>query len=299
MTESSEERLYALVPGGALRLDPGERSPSEALLGLRPGVYEGLRTFQRSRFFGLRAHLERLRRAVERFPERLEFDEDACARAIEAAAADATDTFGGDVRVRLDVLPEPAVSLGTGSNVLLAVARWTGVPARILEHGARLGLARGLERRDPPAKTADFIGARGRWIEERGVEGVDEYVLVGEREGREVVLEGALSNLAFVRGSELLRAPSGVLPGVTMRAACDLARAAGLSVVDAWVPVHDLARFDGAFFTTSVRGVVPVRSIEDTDFGPPGATVRRLAALYDGLTLEDACAPGERARARY
>ena len=64
----------------------------------------------------------------------------------------------------------------------------------------------------------------------------------------------------------LHHAPSGVLPGVTVRAVLDLARAAGLPVHERFVPVEELADYDEAFMTTSVRSVVPIRSIGEHRF---------------------------------
>jgi branched-chain amino acid aminotransferase len=105
--------------------------------------------------------------------------------------------------------------------------------------------------------------------------------------------------VVLVRDGEVYHAPSGVLPGVTVRAVIDLARAAGIPIQERFVDVSDLSSFDEAFMTTSVRSVVPIQSIDDVHFGAPGPLTMRLSMLYDELTTSDAVAPSARELARY
>ena len=292
-THIEDERLYAATEEGVRsvrwrELRREHQSASEELDALELGVYEGLRTHGHTRFFGLRSHLERLFRGIAHRRIALDLTQGDCARALASAAMKATDEFGCDARVRIDVLQGPALSLGVDSNVLISVAPWRGVPQAILSQGARLKFARGLRRQEPAIKSGEFVGVRRAWIRTHGEEGVDEYALVGQENGREVLFEGALSNIALVRANELWSAPRGVLPGVTMRAVTDLAAACGLRVVDECVPTSELETFDEAFFTTSVRGIVPVREIEGAVYSAPGPTTQRLAQMYACLVRDDA-----------
>ncbi len=269
---------------------------SRALDVVTPGVYEGLRTFERTRFFGLRTHLSRLRESAAQFKRELSYDEDTLVRALEIAAREATGAFDAEARLRVDVTAETANALGIESNVLIAASAYHGVPAHIREQGAKVRTAPGLRRPDPGVKTSDFIPLREAWICAHGDPEAYEHVMLSDDR---MILEGTQSNVVLVRDGELYHAPRGVLPGVTVRAVLDLARAAGVVVHDRFVPFEELSSFDEAFITTSVRSVVPVQSIDERRFEAPGPVTRRLSSLYDELTASDAVEACDRESARY
>lgn len=269
---------------------------SRALDVVSPGVYEGLRTFGRTRFFGLRTHLARLRESAAGFKTELAYDEEALVRTLDAAAREATHAFDAEARLRLDITADTAAALGIESNILIAASAYHGVPARIREEGARVRTAPGLRRPNPAVKTSDFIPLREAWICAHGDPEAYEHVMLSEDR---MILEGTQSNLVLVRDGELYHAPRGVLPGVTVRAVIDLARAAGVVVHDRFVPVEELSSFHEAFMTTSVRSVVPVQWIDECRFEAPGPVTRRLSSLYDELTASDAVEASNRESARY
>ncbi len=294
----SDQLLFVGVPNGASAVDfpSAFGTASRALDVVSPGVYEGLRTFERGHFFGLRTHLTRLRESAALFKTTLHYDEEHLVRALESAARQATDAFDAEARLRLDVAAGSAAAFGGESNVLIAASAYRGTRAEVRSHGARLLTAPGLRRPDPAVKTSDFIPLREAWINAHGDPEAYEHIMLSEDR---MVLEGTQSNVVLVRDGEGYRAPSGVLPGVTARAVIDLARADGITIQERFVPVDDLSSFDEAFMTTSVRSVVPIQSIDDVHFGAPGPVTLRLSTLYDELTASDAVAPSARELARY
>ncbi|MEC8495985.1 MAG: aminotransferase class IV, partial [Planctomycetota bacterium] len=261
-----------------------------------PGVYEGLRTFERTRFFGLRTHLERLERSIAGFGEPLEYDRAAFVRTLDAVAHDAARVFDCEARVRIDVAAGPATALGSDSNVLVAVSPYRGLPAHVTEHGALLRTACSLSRPAPAVKTSNFIPLREAWIRAHGDADAYEHVMVGP-EGE--LLEGTQSNLVLVRDGAVVAPPSGILPGVTMGAVLDLAAEQGLEVRREFVTFAELEDCEEAFITTSVRSVVPVSRIDERTFPNGGPVTRRLSALYDALTIADAAPASDHASARY
>ncbi|MEM9380183.1 MAG: aminotransferase class IV [Planctomycetota bacterium] len=294
----SEQRLYGASHDGAalLSFHPAFGSASRAIDHVAPGVYEGLRTFGRSRFFGLRSHLDRLRDSIAGFRVPLEFDEETLVAALAAAAADATEAFDAEARVRVDVAAEPADALGSPSNLLLAVTPFRGLPEAIVREGATMRSVPGLRRPDPAVKTSDFILLREAWIAAHGDADAYEHLMLSD-DGS--VLEGTQSNLVLVRDGALYTAPSGVLPGVTLRAALDVARADGIDVRLEFTPFAEIDSFDEAFMTTSVRSIVPVSRIDDVSFQHVGPVTERVGALYDALADREAVEPSLRARAAY
>lgn len=269
---------------------------SRALDVVSPGVYEGLRTFERERFFGLRTHLARLRYSAAHFKTPLSVNEELLVTALDSVARQATGAFDAEARLRVDLTAEPASALGSESTMLIAASAYRGTPREIQSHGARLRTAPGLRRPAPDVKTSDFIALREAWINAHGDPEAYEYIMLSV-DG--MILEGTQSNLVLVRDGELYHAPTGVLPGVTVRAVLDLARSKGIVVHEQFVPVNELASFDEAMMTTSVRSVVPVLSVDEHRFESPGPMTTRLGGLYDELTASDAVVPAERELAKY
>ena len=76
------------------------------------------------------------------------------------------------------------------------------------------------------------------------------------------------SNLFLVRGDGTLSTPpvdAGLLPGITRQLVLELAAKLGMNVVEEAVGAHDLADFSGAFLTSSLIEIMPLRSITDEE----------------------------------
>lgn len=294
-----EERLYTACPERGARLlefHPSLGSASNAINQMPPGVYEGLRTFERSKYFGLRTHLDRLQDSVDGFRKPLQYDEAALVAALHAAAVDATAAFDSEARVRVDVCAGPATTLGSDSNILLALTPFRGLPKEIVEHGAYLQTACGLARPFPGVKTSDFIPLREAWITAHGDPDAYEYLMLNS-DG--ALLEGTQSNVCYVKDGAVYASPSGILPGVTQRTVLALARENGIEVREEFVHFKDLASFDEAFLTTSVRSVVPVSRIDQVRFTLPGPVTTKLSTLYGEFSAKDAVLAADNRSARY
>jgi branched-subunit amino acid aminotransferase/4-amino-4-deoxychorismate lyase len=108
--------------------------------------------------------------------------------------------------------------------------------------------------------------------------GADDAILVDD-EGR--IVEGATSNMFLVRGGGLVTPPAegAILPGVLRAKVEELASAHGIPVVEAFARVADLRPDDGMLLTSSVRGIVPVGSVDGHDLRVDEALLGRLRAL--------------------
>lgn len=114
--------------------------------------------------------------------------------------------------------------------------------------------------------------------------GVTDALLV--RDG--VALEGAHNNFFAVFGETVVTHPATnvILPGITRAHVIELARAAGLEVVERAIQVEELARADEAFFTGTTTEVRPTVRIDGRPVGAgvPGAVTRRLFdAFLEGV----------------
>jgi branched-chain amino acid aminotransferase len=74
------------------------------------------------------------------------------------------------------------------------------------------------------------------------------------------ISDGITSNVYLVQDSTLLTpsAESGILEGITRAVVLDLAKRAGLKVVEALLEVGEIEKSSELFLTSSTRGVVPI-----------------------------------------
>jgi para-aminobenzoate synthetase/4-amino-4-deoxychorismate lyase len=212
-------------------------------------------------------HLERLAASVEQLyraglPDGAAEVVQASARGVELG------------RLRLDARPDAA-------EVALE-ARAVAIDAAILlppwERGAELATA----------EVVDWHGAH-KWADRALLDALDKAAapataLLVDANG--AVLETTRANLFAVRpdGSVVTPPADGrVLPGVTRSLAIEIARAAGVEVVEAEIKRADLEAASEIFTTGSVRGVEPVRSIDEQTIGgsEPGVAATIAAALRE------------------
>ncbi|MEZ4518045.1 MAG: hypothetical protein R3C44_14910 [Chloroflexota bacterium] len=66
----------------------------------------------------------------------------------------------GEMRVRIDVLAEPALPLGTDSRELIALQPFMPLPDSLYQQGVVVGLAGDLARESPLIKMAEFAARR-------------------------------------------------------------------------------------------------------------------------------------------
>jgi branched-subunit amino acid aminotransferase/4-amino-4-deoxychorismate lyase len=117
----------------------------------------------------------------------------------------------------------------------------------------------------------------------------DDAILVDD-EGH--IFEGATSNMFIVRGGGLVTPPAegAILPGVLRAKVEQLAEANGVTVVEAFVRVADLRPDDGMLLTSSVRGIVPVASVDGRALRVDGELTERLRSLVGDAEVASAAA---------
>jgi branched-chain amino acid aminotransferase len=102
------------------------------------------------------------------------------------------------------------------------------------------------------------------------------------------VSEGSGENLFMVRRNEIITPPlaSSILEGITRRAVVTLAREAGFSVQEAFIPREALYMADEVFFTGTAAEITPVRSIDGIPVGEGhrGPVTEALQQAFFGIT---------------
>ncbi|MFJ2769712.1 aminotransferase class IV [Streptomyces sp. NPDC087300] len=109
--------------------------------------------------------------------------------------------------------------------------------------------------------------------------GFDEALLTGP--GGEVS-EGAVTNVAFFDGTEVVWPSAPHLSGITMQLVEARLPAAGLPTRHAPVTLADLPSYPAAFVTNS-WGVSPVRRIDDREYEVDEKLMTKVAEIYAGV----------------
>jgi branched-chain amino acid aminotransferase len=163
------------------------------------------------------------------------------------------------------VAPEGAEHRDLGDVVI--------VPWRRNERGALTGL-----------KTTSY-GENALAYASASERGADEAIFANTVDE---LCEGTGSNVFLVRDGELVTPPlaSGCLAGITRALVCEAHGA-----VEIPIPLTDFApgRFDEAFITSSVRGVLAIGSIDGVTVAThPGPVTEKIRAVYDELVATNA-----------
>jgi para-aminobenzoate synthetase/4-amino-4-deoxychorismate lyase len=97
------------------------------------------------------------------------------------------------------------------------------------------------------------------------------------------VLEASRANVFAIHGTRVVTPPADgrILPGITRRLALDLASEVGLDAREENVVLEWLLDADEVFLTGAVRGIEPVRQLEELRSWTPGEWTR---VLSDGLS---------------
>lgn len=143
---------------------------------------------------------------------------------------------------------------------------------------------------DPAIKSGNYLGSILA-LRQAIAEGGEDAILCsasGE------IAEGATSNVFFVVDGGI-RTPdlqAGLLAGITREVVCELAAELGLPVQTGRVWPDELRAADEVFLTSSVRGLMPVTTLDGRAIGSgvEGPISARLRARYDAYIA--ACAKG-------
>lgn len=235
---------------------PGPQPPDP-----EQGLFETLLVAQ-GRPVRVGAHLDRLRGSTRRL-----FGSDLPEGTEEAILEAARSIALG--RLRVDVFPGPA------GELVHSVAAEEVDPALVFsdwEQGATL--------RSVPAGewSGQHKWADRAWLERTEAALGDQVPLLVAEDG--TVLEAARANVFAVRDGVLATPPAEgrILPGTARAAVLSLAAELGIEAQERPLALDELRGADEVFLSSSVRGLRPVREIDDRPLPGPGSVTGRLAA---------------------
>lgn len=252
------------------------------------GVFEGIRAYATpngAAVFQHRAHMQRLHRSAGILQMEVPYTVDELMEAtrelIRIAGLDACYI-------------RPLVYLGYGEMGLNPMPSHVRVSIAVWPWGSYLGdegIANGVR-----AKTSTWVRigsnmiptgtkACGVYINSSLAKvevlkaGYDEAILLNEHG---MVAEGSGENIFVVRDGTLITPPltAGVLRGITRDSIIEFAADLGIPFVESDLLRQDMYIADEAFYTGTAAEVVPIRSVDDRELGPPGPITKQLQDLF-------------------
>lgn len=156
---------------------------------------------------------------------------------------------------------------------------------KIRETGIRLKLNKDPARERGSHVKTGIVGGRGPFIARAEASGFDDILWLNQ-EGE--VTEATWSNIFLIgRTGDLVEiatppASSGILEGVTRRRVCELLNLAKIPVTERIITEEEIPRFDEAFVTSSIKGLVPVTQLGSHRMHTlrPQAVFRHISRLY-------------------
>lgn len=253
------------------------------------GVFEGIRAYH-GRVFKLKEHLERLWYSAK-----------AIALDIPMTPAEMTQAVVETCRqnklvdgyIRL-LVTRGKGTLGLNPNrcakpvVVIIAGKIQLYPPELYEKGMEIVTVATTRNHhnavNPAIKSLNYLNNVLAKIE-ANVAGVEEAIMLNA-EG--FVAECTGDNLFILRRGEMATPAlhSGALYGITRGVVMDLAREAGLPVVETTLTRYDLYVADECFLTGTGAEIVPVVKIDGRTIGEgrPGATTRMLQERYHEMT---------------
>ncbi len=177
------------------------------------------------------------------------------------------------------------VSLAGDAQLLVIVKPLVLPPPSLYREGAALQIV-GVRRTsreaiDPAVKSGNYLNNILALAEARR-HGAHEAVMLSP-DG--LVAEGSTSNIFAVK-NKTITTPAvavGLLAGITRARVIELAAECGFEVCCATLSPAELRHADEVFITSSIRGLLPIRAVDEYTKEVPGPVTERLLAAYSAF----------------
>lgn len=227
------------------------------------GTYLVSNTLNRGKVFMLDAHFDRFERSADALGVPVTVPREKLREVLRSMVR---ESGFEEVRFRI------SMGIDLPDTYLLSVEQFRGLPEELLSRGIVCRTGRSVERENPVVKSTRWLHVR----QELTGDAIFEFLLCDEGGN---ILEGTSSNFFAVLGDSLRTADSGILSGITRRAILQIAR--DILPVDLRpVTVEELGNVREACITSSTRGVVPIRWIDDVEIGNPGPIMMELGNRF-------------------
>jgi len=256
-------------------------------------IYETFRTYQGKPFLFTR-HFARLERSAHAIFLKLPWDRQKTFAEVLKTIAAAGPQSEHRVRVTItrgigDMSPDPE-SCASPAVVIFATP-FKDLSESIYANGVEVAISTFYRSRQlGDAKTGNLLRSVLAMREAKAAGAFEAITLTADGK----ISDGITANLWFVQGRRLLTPSpdSGILEGITRAVVLDLARRAGLEIVEAVLDLAEVDRSNEVFLTSSTREIVPIVRVagKPVGNGRPGPVTQQLHEAYRreiGVLLEE------------
>ncbi len=252
------------------------------------GIFEGIRIYE-GRVFRLRRHLERLYDSAKaiKLEMPLSFEQmmDAVLKTVET-----NEKKNGYIRL---VVTRGAGNLGldprkaSNPQVIIIVDDISLYPQEYYDNGLRIVTSSTIRNHpnslNPRIKTLNYLASILAQIECIEAGCIEALMLNHKGE----VAEGTADNFFLVKRGVLKTPPpeAGILEGITREAVMELARKAGITVLETNLTRFDVYGADECFFTGTGAEIIPVVQVDGRSIGTgkPGPMTKQIRERYHQL----------------
>ena len=217
------------------------------------GVYTTFRTFEKFYVLDLEGHFDRLEGSARLLGRAFELNR----QAIRQALRELLKNFPAEeARVRISI---PLTNENQNMLQIYIFLEKLAIPSlHDYQNGVRVITIR-MQRENPAAKSTTFIHKADE-IRQKLPNDINEVVMVDEN-GR--MLEGLSSNFFAVKDGTIFTDDQHVLAGITRKQVLEIIQELAIPLRYEGFPYAELGTLDEAFLTSTSRGVLPVRQIDD------------------------------------
>lgn len=230
-------------------------------------IYEVIRVIDRKPIF-LKEHFDRMNNSIKLSGYKEEMEYKSFKSSIELLIKE-NDFDNCNVRVSFYINEKPLV--------LMYYIKSSYPSDELYKKGIYVVTVK-KQRKNPNVKffESSFRDTIDKILVEKGA---FEAILVNDDDS---VSEGSKSNVFFVKGNELITSvDSAVLLGVTRGKVIEACENSGIKVEKRNIFLNELQSFDAAFITGTSNNVLPIRAIDDIEYGSAdNKTVKKTSELY-------------------
>lgn len=220
------------------------------------GVYTTFRTYEKNKVLDIEGHFDRLEHSAILLGYELKLNREL----IRKILRDVLESLPADeARIRISV---PLTGNKNLSEVYIFIEKLKTPSLEEYSRGVKV-ITIHFYRENPAAKTTSFIHLADE-IRKKLPHDVNEAIMV-DKNGR--MLEGLSSNFFAISKGKVFTDESHVLAGLTRKMVLEIIKEVGLPVCPEGFLYSEIDQMDEAFITSTSRGVLPVRAIDDKIIG--------------------------------
>jgi branched-chain amino acid aminotransferase len=245
---------------------------------LPEGVYTTIRTYCGDQVLRWDQHIQRLRESAELMKRGFTID-DIGFRQIMRIAINEIE-INGNIKIRLQV------DLSQGlAPIFYILMEPLVVPSEEDRRAGVVTITRRMHRENPLAKGTGFIHPAEQIRSEIAMD-INEVLMVGQ-EGE--LLEGLSSNFFAVQHGTVWTSNEGVLRGITRGVVLEAVKRTGIPVNLTHFSVDHIAEMEEAFITSTSRGVLAIRRIDEINMPAPvpGCITQKIEDAYQEQIIQE------------